>query len=141
VIGVVRAEILPARELERGPRADNGGPTQTMTLLPGSPAIDAGVTVPGLTTDQRTVTLTPRSRLAQGGHYLLNVSGASPHGLVDVAGVRLVGTNAGGKPRSDYIAMVHGAGPWVAAPWVVGVPSATRLPAGPHPLACLSARR
>jgi hypothetical protein len=44
-----------------GPLADNGGPTQTMALLPGSPAIDAaGTTVPNnpltgqpLTTDQR----------------------------------------------------------------------------------------
>jgi hypothetical protein len=33
--------------------ADNGGPTQTMALLPGSPAIWAGVAVPGVTTDQR----------------------------------------------------------------------------------------
>jgi hypothetical protein len=36
-----------------GPLADNGGPTQTMALLPGSPAIDAGVAVQGFTTDQR----------------------------------------------------------------------------------------
>jgi hypothetical protein len=43
-----------------GPLADNGGPTQTMALLPGSPAIDAGnnllaVDAQGnpLTTDQR----------------------------------------------------------------------------------------
>jgi choice-of-anchor C domain-containing protein len=35
------------------PLADNGGPTMTMALLPGSPAIDAGVSVPGVTTDQR----------------------------------------------------------------------------------------
>ena len=39
-----------------GPLADNGGPTQTMALLPGSPAINAGVAVPGVTTDQRGVT-------------------------------------------------------------------------------------
>jgi predicted outer membrane repeat protein len=36
-----------------GPLADNGGPTQTMALLSGSPAIDAGIAVPGVTTDQR----------------------------------------------------------------------------------------
>jgi hypothetical protein len=38
-----------------GPLQNNGGPTQTMALLPGSPAIDAGdSTAPGLpTTDQR----------------------------------------------------------------------------------------
>jgi predicted outer membrane repeat protein len=39
-----------------GPLADNGGPTLTMALLPGSPAIDAGsdaLIPPGVTTDQR----------------------------------------------------------------------------------------
>ena len=35
-----------------GPLQDNGGPTFTHALLPGSPAIDAGRSV-GLTTDQR----------------------------------------------------------------------------------------
>ena len=39
-----------------GPLAANGGPTQTMALLPGSPAIDAGVAVSGVTTDQRGIT-------------------------------------------------------------------------------------
>jgi len=36
--------------------AFNGGPTWTMALLPNSPAIDAGVNVVGVTTDQRGVT-------------------------------------------------------------------------------------
>ena len=39
-----------------GPLADNGGPTLTQALLPGSPAIDAGSNAlisPGVTTDQR----------------------------------------------------------------------------------------
>ena len=36
-----------------GPLADNGGPTFTQALLPGSPAIDAGVAVAGVTSDQR----------------------------------------------------------------------------------------
>ncbi len=35
------------------PLADNGGPTQTVALLPGSPAIDAGIAVAGVTTDQQ----------------------------------------------------------------------------------------
>ncbi|MHB1560624.1 MAG: beta strand repeat-containing protein, partial [Isosphaeraceae bacterium] len=35
------------------PLGDYGGPTQTMALLPGSPAIGAGVAVSGVTTDQR----------------------------------------------------------------------------------------
>src|SRR5262249_26869582 len=38
-----------------GPLADHGGPTFTHALLPGSPALDAGVAVAGLTTDQRGV--------------------------------------------------------------------------------------
>ena len=36
-----------------GPLANYGGPTATMALLPGSPAIDAGISVAGVTTDQR----------------------------------------------------------------------------------------
>ena len=39
--------------LDLGPLADNGGPTQTMALLPGSPAIEAGENESGLTADQR----------------------------------------------------------------------------------------
>jgi predicted outer membrane repeat protein len=35
---------------------DNGGPTWTMALLPGSPAIDGGVNLAGIGTDQRGVT-------------------------------------------------------------------------------------
>ncbi len=36
-----------------GPLTNNGGPTWTMALLPGSPAIGVGQTIHGLTTDQR----------------------------------------------------------------------------------------
>jgi len=47
----------PSASLNLGPLADNGGPTQTMALLPGSCAFDAGPsTLPlpgGVTTDQR----------------------------------------------------------------------------------------
>src|SRR5262249_6816777 len=35
------------------PLGSNGGPTQTMALLPGSPAIDAGDSGAGIPTDQR----------------------------------------------------------------------------------------
>ena len=38
-----------------GPLADNGGPTWTMALLPGSPAIDAGFAIGAPDTDQRGV--------------------------------------------------------------------------------------
>jgi hypothetical protein len=38
-----------------GDLADNGGPTKTHALLEGSPAIDKGIAVEGITTDQRGV--------------------------------------------------------------------------------------
>jgi hypothetical protein len=38
-----------------GPLADNGGPTLTHLPLPGSPLIDGGQCIVGLTTDQRGV--------------------------------------------------------------------------------------
>jgi hypothetical protein len=41
--------------LDLDPLADNGGPTQTVALLPGSLAIDAGVACPPPATDQRGV--------------------------------------------------------------------------------------
>jgi hypothetical protein len=41
-----------------GPLQDNGGPTMTMALLPRSPAIDAGIAVDGVTTDQRGISRT-----------------------------------------------------------------------------------
>jgi hypothetical protein len=47
--------ITDASDPFLGPLADNGGPTPTMALLPGSPAIDAGVPIAGVTTDQRGV--------------------------------------------------------------------------------------
>ena len=48
-IGTAAAPIDPLL----GPLADNGGPTQTFALLPGSPAIDAGSNPASLATDQR----------------------------------------------------------------------------------------
>ncbi|MGI8436491.1 MAG: choice-of-anchor Q domain-containing protein [Chthoniobacterales bacterium] len=48
-VGTAAAPIDP----KLGPLADNGGPTQTQALLPGSPAIDQGGAVAGVTTDQR----------------------------------------------------------------------------------------
>lgn len=36
-----------------GPLAENGGSNQTYPLLPGSPALDAGMPIPGLIVDQR----------------------------------------------------------------------------------------
>ncbi|WAZ25658.1 CSLREA domain-containing protein [Streptomyces cinnabarinus] len=45
---------LPSRDPLLGPLADNGGPTDTSALLPGSPALDAAADCPA--TDQRGIT-------------------------------------------------------------------------------------
>jgi Divergent InlB B-repeat domain/Immunoglobulin I-set domain len=60
-----------------GPLADNGGPTQTMALLPGSPAIDAAVPQPGLNTDQRGVAR-PFGSAPDIGAYEWNGTNANP---------------------------------------------------------------
>ncbi len=48
-------EVISSADPQLGPLADNGGPTKTMALLAGSPAIDAGsnAAASALTTDQR----------------------------------------------------------------------------------------
>ncbi|MGH2601267.1 MAG: choice-of-anchor Q domain-containing protein, partial [Dehalococcoidia bacterium] len=53
-----------------GPLQNNGGPTQTMALLTGSPAIDAGVDCPPPATDQRGVTR-PQGVACDSGAYEL----------------------------------------------------------------------
>lgn len=55
-----------------GPLADNGGPTQTMALLPGSPAIDAGTTC--VFEDQRGV-FRPQGNYCDIGAYEYEFSG------------------------------------------------------------------
>ncbi len=47
---------VPLATLRLGTFADNGGPTRTFLPLPGSPAINGGVSVNGITADQRGVT-------------------------------------------------------------------------------------
>lgn len=48
--------FLVVNDAKVGPLQDNGGETWTVALLPGSPAIDAGGDIHGLTLDQRGVT-------------------------------------------------------------------------------------
>jgi CSLREA domain-containing protein len=55
--GLTAPSDLVVSDAMLGPLADNGGPTETHALLPGSPAIDAGsVDCPPPDTDQRGVT-------------------------------------------------------------------------------------
>ena len=63
-----------------------GGPTQTIALLPGSPAIGTGIAVSGVTTDQRGVTR-PSTGVDIGafqsqGFTLTPVSGSTPQSAV-----------------------------------------------------------
>jgi uncharacterized repeat protein (TIGR01451 family)/CSLREA domain-containing protein len=72
-----------------GPLTDNGGPTQTMALLAGSPAIDKGATVLSVTTDQRGVTR-PQGPAYDIGAFEVQVSadmGISKSGSPDPATV------------------------------------------------------
>jgi len=51
-----------------GPLADNGGPTMTMALLAGSPAIDSGAAAGAPATDQRGVPRPQGSRVDMGAY-------------------------------------------------------------------------
>jgi hypothetical protein len=76
-----------------GPLQDNGGPTMTMALLPGSPAIDAGVPVDGITADQRGVSRTDYGPPDIGAFELQTAN--NPPALND-AGFEQVDVGAGG---------------------------------------------
>ncbi len=71
-----------------GPLADNGGPTFTQALLPGSPAVDAGVAIPGVTADQRGVSRSLDTAPDIGAFEAVGVPGAKPP---TVTGVRRIG--------------------------------------------------
>jgi CSLREA domain-containing protein len=62
-----------------GPLADNGGPTQTMALLAGSPAIDAGTACPPPSADQRGLPR-PSGAGCDSGAYEVQVPGPAPAG-------------------------------------------------------------
>ena len=55
ISGNISSDIINPNPL-LGPLANNGGPTQTLALLAGSPAIDKGSAVDGVSTDQRGAT-------------------------------------------------------------------------------------
>jgi hypothetical protein len=70
------------------PLQDNGGPTQTMALLPGSPAINAGDNANVLATDQRGLARSSNGRMDMGafesrGFTLTITSGDNQQTLVD----------------------------------------------------------
>ena len=69
------------------PLGDYGGPTQTMALLPGSPALGAGISGPGIpTTDQRGA---PRGSLVDIGAFQASLVVMSTSGTVDITAANL----------------------------------------------------
>ena len=69
-----------------GPLASNGGPTQTMALLAGSPAIDNAAAIPAITTDQR------------GGPRPQPPGGTDDIGAYEVGAVADMGISQSGSP-------------------------------------------
>ena len=86
--GVPSIDVIYSGDPKLGSLANNGGPTRTMVLLPGSPAISAGIAVnyPGtsdpITTDQRGVTRVNQD-VGATAYSSITVTG-SPLGLGEV---------------------------------------------------------
>jgi hypothetical protein len=81
-----------------GPLVGNGGPTLTMALLPGSPAIDAGNTLLAPTTDQRGF---PRPALLAadiGAFEYGSVMPAIAVSRAGAAGLNILGSGNAGQP-------------------------------------------
>ena len=91
-----------------GPLQDNGGPTMTMALLPGSPAIDAGVPVAGITTDQRGI-----SR---------SISGLPDIGAFEYAALTMspIVVNGGAAQRSNDTTVALTFNQWTNIPSLIG---------------------
>ena len=78
-----------------------GGSTQTVALLPGSPAIGAGTAVAGVTTDQRGLPLdspTPDTGAFQSQGFTLTAVGATSEGVAPGASVTLAVTVSANNP-------------------------------------------
>ncbi len=86
-----------------------GGPTQTIALLPGSPAIGTGIAVSGVTTDQRGVTR-PSTGVDIGafqsqGFTLTPVSGSTPQSAaIDTAFAHALGVTVKAKDSLEPVA-------------------------------------
>ena len=102
-----------------GPLADNGGPTPTHALLPGSPALDAAVPADGLTADQRGIPC-PQGTAPDIGAFeveqssrLVVTPGSSTNSLGQTVTITATITDARGMP-------------------LAGVPAAIQVVAGPN---------
>ena len=142
------------------PLGDYGGPTQTMALLPGSPAIGTGIAVSGVTTDQRGVTRLDSAASDIGafqsqGFTLTPVSGSTPavrgdrHRLRQPAGGHRHGQRfpepvAGGiitfaAPSSGATATLSGATATIGSNGVASVTATANDTAGTYHVTALAA--
>jgi uncharacterized repeat protein (TIGR01451 family) len=109
---------LPNTSPGLGPLQDNGGPTPTMALLTGSPAVGAGVAVPGISTDQRGFRR-PASAPDIGAYQTepsLNVTGTSVTAIATVPFTGQIASFTSGEPSPVA------AGFAVAIDWGDGTP-------------------
>ena len=124
-IGFVKGDPL------LGPLADNGGPTQTLALLPGSPAIDAGddhtcAAAPASNLDQRgisrpqgprcdigayEVVQTPVEHAANGGFDTYAGASKIPGGWIARSFTRFDGKSTGVKKAGPASVLMTGQGP------------------------------
>jgi hypothetical protein len=111
LVGSAAAPIVPLL----GPLQNNGGPTQTMALLPGSPAIDAGGNTYATATDQRGF-----ARIVGGtidiGAYEVQPAGQATHLSIQAPASISAGTPVTitvtalddfGQPATGYTGTVH----------------------------------
>src|SRR5262249_24191269 len=118
------------------PLRDYGGPTQTMALLPDSPAIGAGIAIAGITTDQRGV---PRGSFVDIGALQSTLLVESAAGSVDTTlasltltgAVALANQNAGSTIRFDPAVFTSPQTITLTSPLDLTNTSATTTIAGP----------
>jgi hypothetical protein len=128
-----------------GTLADNGGPTQTMALLPGSPAIDAGGTTYASATDQRGF-----ARIVGGavdiGAFEVQPAGQATHLSIQAPASISAGTpftitvtarDDFGQPVTGYTGTVH----FVASNGAMATYTFTAADAGQHTFGNLVLRR
>ena len=96
-----------------GPLADNGGPTQTMALLPSSPAINAGNSAIAPATDQRGQTRFANTDIGA-YEYLFKVTNTADN--TSLGSLRRAITDANASPGADTVVFRIGAGVQTIAP-------------------------
>jgi hypothetical protein len=98
-----------------GPLQNNGGPTQTMSLLPGSPAIDAGDNTGAPDTDQRgfprivggTIDIGAFEIQPAGQPTHLSIQGPASVPAGTPFGITVAALDDSGQPAAGYTGMVH----------------------------------